>query len=48
MIGLRRRWSDYLTQDLFDLADTQSGFPTSYPWRRRTPTKFGYVSIFAI
>jgi hypothetical protein len=32
-------------QDLFDLADTQSGFPSSYPWRR-TPAKFGYILFF--
>jgi hypothetical protein len=43
MIGLRRRWSDYSTRDSFDLADTWSGFPTLYPWRRRTLTKFRYV-----
>jgi hypothetical protein len=34
---------DCLTCDLFDLADTRNGFPTSYPWRRRTPAKFRYV-----
>jgi hypothetical protein len=33
----------YSMRNSFDLADTQSGFPTSYPWRRRTPAKFGYV-----
>jgi hypothetical protein len=43
LIGLRRRWNDYSTHDSFDLADTRSGFPTSYPLRRRTPVKFGYV-----
>jgi hypothetical protein len=43
MIGLRRRWNDYSTRDSFDLADTKSGFPTSYLWKRRTPTKLGYV-----
>jgi hypothetical protein len=39
MIELRRRWNDYSTQDSFDLADKRSGFPTSYPLRKRTPTK---------
>jgi hypothetical protein len=24
-------------------ADTWSGFPISYPWKRRTPIKFGYA-----
>jgi hypothetical protein len=43
MIGLRRRRNDYSTQDSFDLVDTWSGFPTSYPLRRRTPTKLRYV-----
>jgi hypothetical protein len=42
-IGLRRRWNDYSMQDSFDLADTWSGFPTSYLWKRRTPAKFRYV-----
>jgi hypothetical protein len=32
-MGLRRRWNDYSIQDLFILADTQSGFPTLYSWR---------------
>jgi hypothetical protein len=32
-IGLRKRWNDYLTHDSFDLADTRSGFSTSYPWK---------------
>jgi hypothetical protein len=43
MIELRRRWNDYSTQDSFELANTRSGFLTSYPWRRRTPAKFRYV-----
>jgi hypothetical protein len=42
-IGLWRRWNDYSTHDSFDLVDMQSGFPTSYPWKRRTPAKFRYV-----
>jgi hypothetical protein len=42
-IVLRRRWNDYSMQDSFDLANTQSGFITSYLWKRRTPAKFGYV-----
>jgi hypothetical protein len=33
----------YSTQDSFDLVNMQSGFPTSYPLRRITPAKFGYV-----
>jgi hypothetical protein len=33
-------------QDLLDLADTWSEIPISYPWRRRTPTKFVHISIF--
>jgi hypothetical protein len=36
-----RRCNDYSTQDSLDIADTQSGFPTSYPLRKRTPAKFG-------
>jgi hypothetical protein len=42
MIGLRRRWNNYSMQDSFDLADTRSGFSTSYPLRK-TLAKFGYV-----
>jgi hypothetical protein len=41
--GVRTKWNDYSAHDSFDLANTQSGFLTSYPWRRRTPEKFGYV-----
>jgi hypothetical protein len=48
MIGLRRRWNDYSMQDSFDLVDMRSGFPTSYPWRRRAPAKFGNVYNFVI
>jgi hypothetical protein len=48
MIGLRRRWNNYSMHDSFELADMWSEFPTSYPWRRRTPAKFGYVWILAI
>jgi hypothetical protein len=40
---VKKRWNDYSMQDSLDLADTRSGFPTSYPWRRRTPAKFRYV-----
>jgi hypothetical protein len=43
MIGLRRRWNDYLTQDSFALANMWSGFSTLYPWRRRILAKFRYV-----
>jgi hypothetical protein len=43
MIGLRRRWNGYSTQDSFDLANMRSGFPTSYPWRKKEPAKFGCV-----
>jgi hypothetical protein len=43
MIRLRRRWNNYSTHDSFDLVDTRSGFPTSYPFKRRTPATFGYV-----
>jgi hypothetical protein len=41
MIELRRRWNDYSTQGSFDLTDMRSGFLALYPWRRRTPAKFG-------
>jgi hypothetical protein len=40
---VKRRWKDYSMPDLFDLVDMWSGFSTSYPWKRRTPAKFGYV-----